>query len=200
MRSIVLAVAATLVTACGGPRSEFRPTAQAKLEDAPGCIAGQSAAAYPIPDGEVKVAALGVSKVELPDGTEFRRTRALHTRLVVHNRGHEVWTVEVRRQNAFLGTADGDVALPGPIAGDETTLAVVMPNDTRTLDLYYPLPETVHSDAMINRFRIDWRIATPGRVIAARETPFERHQLPPPSKKPAHPKRMAKKPQAQARR
>jgi hypothetical protein len=193
MRPIVLAALATLITACASaPQLGFRPTVEAKLEDAPGDIAGKQGASYPVLHGEVKVAALGISVNDLPARIRHHWVRALHVRLVVYNGGHEDWTVDVHEQIAFLHTLDDeDIPLAAATAGDDTTLAVLLPKDTRTLDLYYPLPKTLRDGRAIARIRVDWRISTPSREFAAHETPFERYELPRP-KDPAAPKRPTK--------
>jgi hypothetical protein len=184
MRPIVFAAGATLITACAStPRYEFRPTLAASREDAPGDVAGHPAATYPIRDGEVKVAALGVDKLA-------HRIPAVHLRLIVRNGSHGIWTIDVQKQEAFITAADEEVALPAAIAEDATTFAVLTPEDTRTLDLYYPLPDTVRDGASIQKIRLDWRIGTPtSYVFATHETPFERHELPPPPTVPSDPKR-----------
>lgn len=180
MRPIVMAAGATLITACASaPRYEFRPTLEAKLEDAPGDVEGHAAATYSITEGEVKVAALGVDKLA------GHPIRAAHLRLIAHNGSHGVWTIDVQQQTAFITADEEELSLPAAIAGDDTTLAVLMPGDTRTLDLYYPLPDTADDNA-IRKIRLEWRISGTSRVFAAHQTPFERHALPapPPDPKP----------------
>lgn len=173
---------AALVTGCAAsPRYAYRPTAQTKLADAPGDVAGAEAADYRVPRlaprGDVKVATLGVTTTKLLDG---RTVHALHVRLVVHNGAADVWMVDAGDQTLVL---DGTARLQPVLArcdGDAMRLAVLEPGDTRTVDLYYELPAPITGAAAVPAAALDWRVTTTAGVIAHERSAFERHALPPP--------------------
>jgi hypothetical protein len=79
------------------------------------------------------------------------------------------------------------------VDGKEMPLAVLEPGDTRSMDLLYELPPELDTAAEIPGFRVDWRIDTPGRVIATRDTTFQRKDVPRPKPRPADPKAAARK-------
>jgi hypothetical protein len=55
-----------------------------------------------------------------------------------------------------------------------------MPDDTRTIDLYYELPPALAGAAAIPSVRVGWRVTTPSGLVAREMSAFERHDLPPP--------------------
>ena len=177
---------ATLVTGCvGSTRYTYRPTRETKQRDAPGDVAGSEAAAYPVPKlttrGDVQVATLGVDK-----------QKRLHVRLVARNGGGDPWTIASADQRA---TIDGSSPLRLAEARcDGLTMpeAVVMPGDTRTIDLYYELPPPFADAARIPQVRVDWRVRTPSGALASDRAAFERRTVPPPPPVPVDAKQIAR--------
>ena len=195
----LIALVALFATACAAaaPRYGYRPTAATVAADAPGDLDGYAAAGYPVPRGEVKVATIGVTAAPR-DGRGARPIEALHVRMVVHNGDSGPWLVEPRRQHA---TIDGAADLEPVVAscdGEVMPVAVLMPNDTRTIDLYYELPPALASAAAIPSVRVSWRVATPAGFVARETSAFERHDLPPTPVPPTDTKKMVKE-LAQAR-
>jgi hypothetical protein len=187
MRALSVVALAALVTSCASaPRYSYRPTAETLREDAPGAVDGNAAADYPVPrnqpQGDVQVAAVGVAQ------------RRLHVRMVVRNSGDEPWTVDGFEQKAVV---DGNRRQEPAMAicdGQEMPLAVLMPGDTRTVDLYYELPPRLTGAAAIPSVRVDWRVRTPSGVLERQTSAFERHELVPPRAPvtPAAPRRIAR--------
>jgi hypothetical protein len=190
---------AALVTACAAsPRYEYRPTRDTALEDAPGDVDGHAAADYRVPKivprGDVQVATLGVATTRLPDGGGARTGRALHVRMKVHNGSGEPWEVDASDQRATINRTLHLQPALATCDGDVMPLAVLMPGDRRTIDLYYELPPRLVAAATIASVRIDWRVVTPSGVLASDSTAFERHDVPPPPPRaPPDPKKMVKR-------
>lgn len=186
MRIAFAAVAlATAVTGCAASSGyAYRPTAQTAREDAPAEVAGAKAAAYRVPEvaprGDVQVAALGVT-----------RDKLLHVRMIVRNAGGEPWTVDAADQLVAIDGASRLRLAQARCDGDVMSLLVVMPGESRTLDLYYELPAPARATAAIPSVRVEWRVSTPSGALASNRTAFERHELPPPPVPPPDPKKMA---------
>ncbi len=194
MRITLVVALGTIVTACAAsPRYAYRPTPQSAREDAPGDLDGLAAAGYPVPHGaprgDVEVATVGVTTARLADG---RVVRALEVRMVVHNASREVWIVDGNDQRA---TIDGARQLePAMVRCDGDTMpeVVLMPDDARTIDLYYELPARVADARTIPSVRVEWRVGTPSGVVARETTGFERHELPPEPEPPVDTHAMAR--------
>ena len=192
------ALAALVASACAAsPRYEYRPTAATSAEDAPGDLDGYAAAEYPVPRGEVKLATIGVTTTR-GDVRGGRALEALHVRMVVHNGDSGPWLVEPHQQHAILnGSLDLEPAL-ARCDGEILPMAVLMPNDTRTIDLYYELPAALAHASAIPSVRVAWRVTTPSGLVARESSAFERHDVPPPPVPPTDTKKMLKE-LAQAR-
>ena len=181
MRTLFFVMAVAFVTSCAAsPRWAYRPSTDTGHADAPGELAGHAAADYPVPEslprGDLQLAALGVTKVKLP-GRGSRSVRSLHVRMVVHNGDREVWTVETNDQKALIDGLLRARLVSATCDGEVMSLAVLMPGDTRTIDLYYELPPQFVAAAALPAVRLDWRVATPAGVIARQSTAFEPRAL-----------------------
>jgi len=195
MRFIVSFIAT--VTGCtASPSYVFRPTPQAALEDAPGDLDGQAAATYPVPAdhprGEIKLATLELARMRLPKGRDGQPIRALHVRVVVHNGDKQLWTVDTSAFTGDFGSVRAGSPVLALLDGAEMELAVLMPGETRTIDLYYELPTSVDERAAAPSLQVKWSVRTPGRLIAQGRTGFEGHEVPPPTPVPIDPKQVAK--------
>ncbi|MCU1280485.1 MAG: hypothetical protein JWM53_4031 [bacterium] len=184
MRTRSVVAVAALVSACGAsPRYTYRPIGE--IQNVPG--------------GDVRVATLGVTTTKLPAGKHAREARTLHVRMVVHNGGGEVWTVDGIDQRATINGSLHETPVLARCDGDAMPLAVLMPGDTRTIDLYYELPPPLVDAAAIPSVQIDWRVATPPGVLARETSAFERHDVPPPPIPAPDPRKLSKQ-LAQSRR
>ncbi|MGZ3442596.1 MAG: hypothetical protein ACXVDD_23910 [Polyangia bacterium] len=118
--------------------------------------------------------------------------RTLHVRMIVHNGGGEIWTVDAIDQSATINGSLHKVPVLARCDGEVMAQAVLMPNDTRTIDLYYELPSPLVDAAAIPSVRVDWRVTTPSGVLARETSAFERHDVAPPPIPPPDPKKMTK--------
>jgi hypothetical protein len=178
MRILSVIALTAFVTGCAAsPRYAYRPTAQSAAEDAPGDLDGLAAAGYPVARGDVRIAAVGIATARLHNG---RAARALEVRIVVHNGSRDVWIVESIDQRATVNDAHEELEpVLARCDGDVMPEAVLMPDDTRTIDLYYELPPSLADGKTVPSVRVAWRVATPSGVVAQKTTAFERYARPP---------------------
>jgi hypothetical protein len=173
----VVALSAIVTGCAASPRYAYRPTAQSAREDAPGDLDGVAAAGYSVARGDVHIAAVGIATARLRNR---RAARALEVRIVVHNASRDVWIVESNDQRATLDDAQQELEpVMARCDGDVMPEAVLMPNDTRTIDLYYELPPPLADARTVPSVRVAWRVATPSGVVAHKITAFERFEHPP---------------------
>ncbi len=178
MRTWSFVILAALVTSCASsPRYTYHPTAQTAREDAPAKVGGYVAADYHVPRGEVRVAALGLTRVNLPDRARLRSVRAFQVRMVVHNGDEQPWVVNANRQQAVIEGSHHEGPVSSTCDGQVMGIAVLMPGETRTVNLYYELAARAPA---LPSVRVEWSVATPARVIARRSTAFEPHAIPRP--------------------
>ena len=188
MRLCALGIVAVL-GGCGSTYAYYAPTKEAALRDAPMVIDGQQAAAYQVPvdgdhRGEVRVALVGVERIQ---PSRDWQAQVVHVRMIVHNDDGGIWTVQPFDQMAQLDRthrAKPIYTITDGSAGIATV--VVFPGDTRTVELYYQLPDELSVEKM-QGVRVDWHVATPDHAIAREATPFERKTVarPAPFKGPA---------------
>jgi hypothetical protein len=151
--------------------------------------------ALPSGDERVKISSLGVTGLKLQEGYNTWPVRALHVRMVVHNDSKDVWTMEAYHQKALISGSVHARPTVSAVDGKEMALAVFEPGETRTFDLFYELPDKVDRPGAIPNFHVDWRIDTPGRVVAMHDTEFTRYDVmakPKPKVKPVDPRQTAK--------
>jgi hypothetical protein len=142
-------------------------------------VDGYPGAAHPVPpeepQGEVRVASFGITKITPSEGAAA--LRALHVRMVVLNNGDDTpWTIDTREQEvAIEGEGRSRAAY---VNTDQSGLPMVtVPRrDKRTLDLYFPLPEAIDDADQLPRFDFLWQVETGARVVADR-TMFRREAV-----------------------
>jgi hypothetical protein len=163
-----------LALALGGcaPTYVFEPAVRGNA-----LVAGLPAARYAIPpaapQGDVRVASFGTTKVHLPEGPEIP---VLQVRLVVANNGNVPWTLDTREQ---YGAIPGEGTSRAVFVGadrDGAPIITIQPGGQRTVDLYFPLPEGMSGAGHIPHFDVIWRVDAGGVAVAER-TPFERFEL-----------------------
>ncbi|MRG97399.1 hypothetical protein [Polyangium spumosum] len=171
---IILALAAT---GCG-PSYYYQPAEQADAS-----VSGHPAARYVVPPGsakgDVRVSSFGVTDVRLSEDDE--PIRSLHVRLVVANEdGEEAWAVDTRALRVQFAGFEGAAAPAFANATDSNMPVVVVPRGgSTTIDVYYPLPESLRGAKDLPQFDVIWSVRTEDRVVTQR-TPFERRAIQPP--------------------
>ncbi|HZU84465.1 MAG TPA: hypothetical protein VE987_16160 [Polyangiaceae bacterium] len=168
-----LVVVVGSLVGCEGPRYLYRPE-----ENATASVAGRPAAFYQIPPesprGDVRVATLGVVRLQVPGQKED--VRAMHARLVVDNNDETPWTVDTREQiGALQGAGQSRPAFAGSSVGGPPIITIA-PHYSASVDLYYPLPASMQEASEIPRFDVLWHVNTAERAVAER-TSFERLRI-----------------------
>jgi len=172
-----LAVVTLLALGCSGSsRWAYRPTAATALADAPATIDGHAAARYQLAHGDVELTTVGIHD-EKPPGE--RKQPMVHLRMIVHNGDQGVWTVSPFEQVAFVGGPTREAPRFALCDGQDVAPAVLLPGETRTLDLYYLLPPGPRPKTL-PPVDVDWRVRTPAAVIARATSDFEAFQVPRP--------------------
>lgn len=160
------------------PQYVYKP-----VQNATASVSGQLAAQYQVPPasphGDVEVATLGVTTLE-PRPGEGDRTRAMHIRMVVHNRDDSgPWQVDTRAQIGSLN----DYGQSRPILASATVgqppVVTIGSSGEATIDLYYPLPRGMQDSFEVPRFDILWNVQTADGPTASRST-FNRVSTEPP--------------------
>jgi hypothetical protein len=156
-------------------RFYYQPEEQASAR-----IAGRPAARYTIPPeqprGDVRVATFGVTEIELGRGEPIP---ALHVRLIASNdAGERTWTLDTRDIRVQLaGRPPRGAAF---VNADVVGLPVleIPPGQSRTVDVYMPLPDDLEGAGDIPQFDVLWSVRTDERRVVER-TPFERIRIEP---------------------
>ena len=114
------------------------------------------------PGGNVDLAVLGYGRIvrRAYDQTSFR---ALRVRMTLTNRGTQPWTVRPTEQIALIEQYGPTM----PAAVSQRPL-VVPPGETRTLELFYPVPSAAFAQRPPQRLALQWRVHLPGGVVGDR--------------------------------
>jgi hypothetical protein len=150
----------------------YRPDQASVLVD------GMPGARQPIPperpQGDVRVASLGVTEIEPAMGAP---TPVLHVRMVVANNGDDVaWQLEPRAQEVVVPGEgrSGPLFVNGAAQAGESIR--VPPREQRTIDFYFPLPATIDSADQLPRFDFLWQVRMASRLVTER-TEFHREAV-----------------------
>lgn len=168
--ALALPLAALALVGCAETaRYVYTPTehATARLPEN-----GLPAALYQVPpeapQGEVKVASLGVRKLD----TGNLKGRYLVARVVVSNNSDQPWSFDGSQQQASIagGPPQGPVSM---FAAEQPTswVVTVPPRQQRAFDLVYAV-----GDSRVTNFQLAWSIGTPQRWITER-TNFRRDEV-----------------------
>ena len=139
---------------------------------------GRAAADYTVgnpTEGAMRVAAYGVDPLT-PTNAPEQRLDALHVRVVVSNTGAQPWTLDTREQSLTLGergTSTPAFAVADRGDGSAAPVLTVPPRTTRTVDLFFPLPAGLASEADIPSFAATTRVHADVGLIT-QSTPFSR--------------------------
>jgi hypothetical protein len=173
---MLLGLVGGLVGCASEERYIYRPE-----ENASARVAGRPAANYAVPAheprGRVRVATLGIAKLEPRGGGQTMR--AMHVRLVVDNNDDTgPWQVDTRDQWGTLANyGQSRPAFAGASHGRPPILQIPS-GTTDTIDLYYPLPSSMQETSEIPHFEVLWRVQTPETLVSER-TSFERLRVEP---------------------
>jgi hypothetical protein len=181
MRAQSLVAALAIVAGCAPVRNYvYGPTPQTRRADPPGQIDGHAAATYraPLddPPGEVQLAAERLTTMKERDERGSRQVHVVVVRMVVHNRDHEVWSIDSGGLDAVLDGARHEYPIRADSNGKQVGVVVLEPGETRSLDLYYELPT---KDARPT-IAVEWRVQTPSASITRTTTALSRHDAAPP--------------------
>jgi hypothetical protein len=122
------------------------------------------------PQGTIQIASYGVTRL----ASGGANIPALHVRMIVSNDGDDVpWTIDSRKQMVEISGEGQSRAMY--VNADVNTLPVLSigRREHRTLDFYFPLPSTIHSDTGLHGFQVLWDVDTGTRAVASR-TSFDR--------------------------
>jgi hypothetical protein len=165
-------LAALLVTAgCSSTQYAYRPTDVVNAE-----IEGRPASRYDVPPeaprGSLAVTTFGI--VDVPPQAGADEVPMIGVRMVASNDNDTgVWRIDTRRQVLEIpGAGKSQAAFVTADAQGSPELEVP-PNQKRTIDFYYPLPEGREDPEDIPACDFTWEVQTPTRPVAGR-TPFER--------------------------
>jgi hypothetical protein len=130
-------------------------------------VAGVPAADYPLPppDGDVRLATLGVTDAH-PVDAPTTVADAVHVRMIATNKGTGAWTIDAREQRIVF--ADGiQVAAGNAFAdpGPEGPILRIAPRSVETIDLYFLLPPAFQKPADRPDFTVLWTVHVPARTI-----------------------------------
>lgn len=168
LRAAGLAVIAGMLGCAGNSQYVYQP------DTANATAAGLPAARTPIPQekpqGAIEVVSYGVTKLE----RDNQNIPALHVRAIVTNDGDDQpWTLDTTQQLVEIPGEGKSRAIF--VNSDVGTLpnVTIARHERRVLDLYFPLPDTIHKASELPRFDLLWQVDTPERAVASR-TSFER--------------------------
>lgn len=175
---IALVALVAAAAGCSSARYVYRPE-----ENAMARVSGHTAAYYDVPPqsphGDVRVATLGIATLE-PQDEEGERIHAMHVRLVVANNDDVApWQLDTRQQ---IGSLDHDGQSRPAFATasiGRPPIVTIARGASATIDLYYPLPESMQKASKVPHFEVLWRVQTPEGAVAERTT-FERLRIEPP--------------------
>lgn len=162
----LLMLLAIATPGCGPRRYAYAPVTITSADTSAG-----AAADYPfppdLPQGNVRLATMGIAE------STAESPRSIHVRMVVTNRSREPWVVDKSEQR--LAVADGHAAtivLANAPAAPSSRVDV-LPGQTATIELFFPLPAGAHDAADVPAFDALWTVRPGARVFTIR-TPFER--------------------------
>lgn len=158
--SFVVALAVAAV-GCAPVRSYvYGPTPPTRRADAPGQIDGHPAMTYRVPAadprGEVELAVARLTSVHEPE-LDGPKVRVIVVRMIVHNRDRQPWCVDSGTLDAVLDGARHEYPIRAYADGQPLWVVVLEPGETRTVELYYELPDGAARPSI----GVEWRVSTP---------------------------------------
>jgi hypothetical protein len=161
-----LALLGSACAACAGTTYAYVPATNGP----PASLYGHPAADYAIPPqaprGDLRVASYGIEALS-PGGTDDEMIGALHVRVSINNRSGTSWTFDTREQQAFIAgkaTATPAFASASPGTGSPPLLTI-LPNSTRLVDVFFPLPPDMQNASNVPEFRYTTLLHTDGGQV-----------------------------------
>jgi hypothetical protein len=120
------------------------------------------------PQGEVRVATLGIATIAPRSRDDDSRTHAVHVRLVIDHYAGAPWQVDTRHQIArMVGRGQSRPAFASSSLG-QPPLVTIPPGASVRIDLYYVLPRVMQKVTYHPRFEVSWQLSTPERLVEER--------------------------------
>jgi hypothetical protein len=164
----LLLVALSFASGCatGGQLHRFEESATA-----PGVTPDSYRVPARSPQGEVRVATLGIATIAPRSRDDDSRTHAVHVRLLVDHWAGPPWQVDTRHQIASM-TGRGQ-SRPAFAACNEglPPVVTIQPGTSVRIDLYYPLPRVMQRVTYIPRVELDWQLSS-GDGLVQEQTVF----------------------------
>jgi hypothetical protein len=168
----VLAIAAVHVAAGCAPQIAYQPAATSPAaRPSPGRAISSAG-------GDVEVSVVGLKTIRVANGRNGQKTEALEVRLVAHNRAHDPWLIDANSQVINFPGWPSAEPLFALSEGAPSPQAVLLPGDTRTVELFFPVLPLHAGRAAVPGFHIDWRVDGPQGVVARRSVFFAPQVLP----------------------
>jgi hypothetical protein len=137
---------------------------------APGVTPGSYRLPARSPQGEVRVAMLGIATIAPRSRDDDSRTHAVHVRLYVDHYEGAPWQLDTRHQIAsMVGRGQSRPAFAASTVG-RAPVVTIEPGATVRIDLYYPLPRVMQRVTYIPRLEFAWQLSLP-------EGPVEEHMV-----------------------
>jgi len=168
MKAILLVCLAVLLGACAS-KPTFVPEEQASAT-----LGGRTAARYLLPSdydvqADVKIASFGFTEARTKNHNG-KKVHAIQLRINVANEGDQPVSLDPRDQIVEGPTGRHGPGFARSNAG-ELPQIVVPPGSSRTVELYYPVPEELVKSHDATDFDLSWKILV-GGVEFTRVTPF----------------------------
>jgi len=124
------------------------------------------------PQGTVQITSYGIAALS-PTGTTMP---ALHVRMIAANDGDtQPWTIDTSKQLVEIAGEGQSVPIYANADVQTMPIVTIAQHERHVIDLYFPVPATVHSDAQLPGFQVLWQVTTPARTVASR-TAFDRFE------------------------
>jgi hypothetical protein len=128
---------------------------------APGVTPGSYRVPARSPQGEVRVATLGIATIAPRSRDDDSRTHAVHVRLSVDHWEGAPWQVDTRHQIAsMIGRGQSRPAFAASSVG-QPPVVTIQPGASVRIDLYYPLPKVMQTVTYIPRLEVAWELSSP---------------------------------------
>jgi hypothetical protein len=120
------------------------------------------------PQGEVRVATLGIATIAPRSRDDDSRTPAVHVRLEVDHYAGAPWQVDTRQQIASMtGRGQSRPAFASSSAG-QPPVVTIAPGASVRIDLYYVLPRVMQKVTYIPRLELAWQMSSPEGLVQER--------------------------------
>ncbi|MEO6420112.1 MAG: hypothetical protein ABIP39_11920 [Polyangiaceae bacterium] len=120
-----------------------------------------------------RVATFGIVRVRPTNSPDDTFLEALHVRVTITDDGETPWSFDTREQRAVLPGGDQSSAAYASTATSSPPVVAIPPGETRTVDLFFPLPSAMQASAKAVPFDMISRVRVGDRIVTQR-TPFAR--------------------------